>query len=189
MRWRSIRGIWRTKFSPHDLAEAQRMADGRKAAAGANGAQHRYEGGAGTQPEADMAGAMGEMAVSDFTGYAINCDVGSTAPDSQVADVGPDLQVKCSWTEATTSPHLEVPRCGPASHRWVLCHRQGDVVRLIGWQYGHKVMLDELWNERLRRPAYWVPRVLLRDADDLRDEGRPKLFGPPSGMDTTEHIA
>lgn len=108
--------------------------------------------------------AASELAVSLYTGLPWHGHSVAADTDKSLADVGDDIEVRYTRYWALDALlRLDKRDQGKAARRWVLVIGEPPELRIMGWLYGHEVMVPRYWQEvGVKVPCWSVPAAELR---------------------------
>jgi hypothetical protein len=118
----------------------------------------------------DALGVAGEMATAivtgiEYTGLFLSRKEIMERRGQPIPDLGSDIEVR-----TTTKPtyRLIVHKNDPTHWRFVLVRKvEYAVFDVVGWQHGHEIKRDDLWNSTLHYPGFTYPTAWLRPIEEL----------------------
>jgi hypothetical protein len=114
--------------------------------------------------EIHLLGAAGEVAVASYLDMKEHLFKETEA--RRGSDDLPGMDIK---TRSKHSYDLIVQKREDPQKRFVLVTIQDQKTLLHGWCYGHEAMQEQFWADPAKgRPAYFVPRSVLRSMESLK---------------------
>jgi hypothetical protein len=114
--------------------------------------------------EIHLLGAAGEVAVASYLNMKEHLFKETEA--RRGSDDLPGMDIK---TRSKHSYDLIVQKREDPQKRFVLVTIQDQKTLLHGWCYGHEAMQEQFWADPAKgRPAYFVPRSVLRSMESLK---------------------